>query len=1151
MPETTELATPDGTPLGRRLLAAVVLPVALLLVVGIYLTMQILRMSETAKWVDHTDEVIGLVNDLQRQIIDQETGVRGYLLTNDRLFLEPYERARPYELFDRLKSDVADNPEQASKLVEVRARYDLWLRDADAAVKGGMKLEPEATKAEHYRDRKRKMDDVRAAIAELLRGEEALRRSRVLSSDASTRTALYSGGALFLALGGVLAFVSRRQLGGLASTYNTMLESERRTREDLENEGWIRERQMTLAESVRGDKTVDEVARAAIEALASETGAVVGAFYVTEGGRWVRRGGFALDSKAPQYFDDGEGLVGQVGRDKKKVHIANAPKDILRVHSGTSDRKAVDLLVGAAVAEGSAEAVVELAFLEKPKERALALVDRVGDTIAIAIRSAKYRARLKELLEESQQQAEELQAQQEELRVANEELQQQGEALRGAHAMLEERKEELEASNAGLEAQRNALERAQRDLAERATDLARASQYKSEFLANMSHELRTPLNSTLILAKLLGDNEKGNLDAEQIKYAQTISSAGNDLLALINDILDLSKIEAGKVDVNATTTTLSQLLESVTRTFDPIAKSKNVAFHVKIEGGSDQVVTDVQRTQQVVKNLLSNAFKFTEKGSVTLSAKIDGTKVVIAVADTGIGIPKEHHSAIFEAFRQADGTTNRRFGGTGLGLSISRDLAKLLGGELLLDSAPGEGSTFTLVLPREVTAPRPNTIAPPSRTPLTTSTTTSAPLPTLASHASPARVVRMSHANGAHVTDDREGLDPRERILLVVEDDVAFADVLAALARQLDFQFLHATTSDDGIRLAMQHQPTAIVLDVGLPDHSGLSVLDRLKRDPATRHIPIHVVSAADHAQAALSMGAAGYLMKPVNREELVDVLKRLGDRFERVRRLLVVEDDEVQRDAIKRLLHADEIEIVAVPTVGEALEQLGKTTFDCVVTDLVLPDASGYELLERMAADERYSFPPVIVYTGRSLSADEEQRLRRYSSSIIVKGARSPERLVDEVTLFLHQVEASLPAERQRMLRQARDREAVFAGRKILIAEDDVRNVFALTSVLEPKGATVVLARNGREAVEAAEKHEDIDLVLMDIMMPEMDGIAAMQEIRKRGGRLGKLPIIALTAKVMKDDQERCLAAGANDFIAKPIDVEMLLSLARVWMHA
>ena len=1140
-PESSE------TSLGSRLLVAVVTPIVLLVVVGGLLTAQIIRMSETAHWVDRTDEVITRMNRLYRQIVDQETAVRGYILTGDVTFLEPFDRARPRNEFDALRLGVAESDAQKARLEDAIAAYEAWLLLSEPIAKNAVPI-AEARTAASLSARKRRMDVVRSTLVDLLRGEEVLRHERSAAADASTRTTLWTGGGLFAVIGLALAFVSRRQIGGLASTYNEMLSAERSTREALEAEGWLRSRQMTLAERIRGDRTTEAVAQAAIEALATETGAAVGAFYVTNGGGgWRRCGGYALDSEAPERFADGEGLVGQVGRDKKTAHLADAPADLLRVRSGAADRRAVDLLVGAAVADGAAEAVVELGFLKKPDRRALDLVDRVSDVLAIAVRSAKYRARLKELLEESQQQAEELQAQQEELRVANEELQQQGEALRGAHAQLEERKEELEASNAGLEAQRNALERAQRDLAEKASDLARASQYKSEFLANMSHELRTPLNSTLILAKLLSDNEKGNLDEEQVRFAQTISSAGNDLLALINDILDLSKIEAGKVDVNASATTLSQLLEPVTRTFEPVATNKNVAFDVKIDPGTAGLTTDIQRAQQVVKNLLSNAFKFTEKGQVTLSARIDGSNVVIAVSDTGIGIPKEHHAAIFEAFRQADGTTNRRFGGTGLGLSISRDLAKLLGGELRLESEPGHGSTFTLVLPREVSDARP---AP--------TTTTARPSISQASltHASPARVVRVAPAtngakSGAHVTDDRDGLDPRQRILLVVEDDIAFADVLASLARQLDFQFLHAATSDDGIRLAMQHQPTAIVLDVGLPDHSGLSVLDRLKRDPATRHIPVHVVSAGDHAQAALTMGAAGYLLKPVNREELVDVLKKLGERFERVRRLLVVEDDEVQRDAITRLLGADEIEIVAVPTVAEALDQLGKNTFDCVVTDLALPDATGYELLEKMAADERYSFPPVIVYTGRSLSADEEQRLRRYSSSIIVKGARSPERLLDEVTLFLHQVEASLPAERQRMLRQVRDREAVFAGRKILIAEDDVRNVFALTSVLEPKGATVVLARNGREAVEAAEKHDDIDLVLMDIMMPEMDGIAAMQEIRKRGGRLAKLPIIALTAKVMKDDQERCLAAGANDFIAKPIDVEMLLSLARVWMHA
>ena len=1116
-------------------MVAIVTPFALLLAVGLLLTIQIVRMMETADWIDHTDEVIGRLSDLQRQIIDQETGVRGYLLTGERVFLEPYERAHPLDAFDALRVLVADNPAQQARLSETRERYLTWVAQSLDIVRPGAALD-EHRSLENIRARKASMDAVRAAIGEMLRVEEGLRRERVAAAQSSNRTTFWGGGVLFGAAVAALALVSRRQLGGVARTYKGLLESERATSDKLEGEAWVRARHMTLSERARGDQPMEELGAAVLEELARSVGAVVGAFYVRAPGGWDRRAGYALDPASPAHFGEGEGLIGQAAREQTLMRVTDAPPDLLRVRSGTADRSPVELILAPACVEGDTEAVLELGLLKPAAPRAIDLVERVGETIGVAVRSATYRARLRELLEESQQQSEELQAQQEELRVANEELQQQGDALRGAHAQLEERKEELEVSNADLEAQRDALQRTQRELAENAANLSRASRYKSEFLANMSHELRTPLNSTLILAKLLGDNPAGNLNAEQVKFAETIYSAGNDLLALINDILDLSKIEAGKIDVHVERVTLARLLESITQTFEPLARDKGLAFEVQIEDPAAEIETDQKRVQQILKNLLSNAFKFTEKGGVSLRIVTRAGGVEMSVRDTGIGIAPHQHGIVFEAFRQADGTTNRKFGGTGLGLSISRNLAGLLGGDLRLQSSVGTGSTFTLALPERYVGA--GAVEVPARAPV------------IASPPPPAAARQPSAVASPAVHDDRERLERSQRALLIVEDDAAFAEILATLARQHDFQHLVAHTANEGVRLALEYLPNAILLDINLPDHSGLSVLDRLKRNASTRHIPIHVISAADNTQTALSMGAAGYLMKPVGRDELVSMLATLGQRFARVQRLLVVEDDAVQRDAIHRLLAVDGVEIVSVETVGDALKELGASTFDCVVTDLVLPDASGYDLLEQMGKDERYSFPPVIVYTGRSLSADEEQKLQRYSSSIIVKGVRSPERLLDEVTLFLHRVESELPPERQRMLRQARDREAVFAGRKILVAEDDVRNIFALTSILEPKGAELVLARNGREALEMLELHPDVALVLMDIMMPEMDGLTAMAEIRRRGGRFTRLPIIALTAKAMRDDQERCLAAGASDYLAKPLDVEVLLSLLRVWMH-
>jgi CheY-like chemotaxis protein len=560
--------------------------------------------------------------------------------------------------------------------------------------------------------------------------------------------------------------------------------------------------------------------------------------------------------------------------------------------------------------------------------------------------------------------------------------------------------------------------------------------------------------------------------------------------------------------------------------------------------------TDPQRLGQVLKNLLSNALKFTQQGSVALRvSRAPGNRLSFAVRDTGIGVPEDQQELIFEAFRQADGSTHRKHGGTGLGLSISRDLADLLGGSLTVASTPGQGSVFTLQVPIRLTA------APPTPAQRARSAPP-APQARPATSDMAARILQDAMP-AAQSRSDEAPADPQVpgRTILVIEDDERFAGILSDLAREMGFGCLLAHTASDGLAQAVQQSPNAIVLDINLPDFSGLGVLDQLKRNPQTRHIPVHVVSVADYAQEAMGRGAIGYALKPVKREELVHALQRLEAKFtQNMRRVLVVEDDDRQRESVRQLLARNDVEIVPAATAAAALNQLRETTFDCVVMDLNLPDMSGYELLQQMTEQDSVSFPPVIVYTGRALSRDEEQHLRRFSKSIIIKDARSPERLLDEVTLFLHQVEAELPPEHRQMLEQARSRDAGLEGRTVLVVEDDVRNVFALSSILEPTGLRVEIARNGREALDALERagsdgHASIDLVLMDIMMPEMDGYTAMREIRTRP-EWRRLPIIALTAKAMKDDQEKCLAAGANDYIAKPLDVERLLSLVRVWMR-
>jgi CheY-like chemotaxis protein/signal transduction histidine kinase/CHASE3 domain sensor protein len=1120
--------------LAQRLTVAMVTPLVLLIVLGVVLGRQILQMAEDARWVDHSDQVVSTANRTILEVLEQETALRGFLLSEDAALLEPFRRVNPGSAFDRLNALSGDNPAQQRRFGEARRRWEEWLALAtvrDPAAELRAKREPSALQA-----RKGKMDAFRESMRLAVDVEVGLRKARVEASDASTQATKVMFLALVAGAAFVLAFLSRRQLSSIATVFSEALAAEKKARDAVESEAWIRTGQAQIAAAVQGEKSVEELGDVCLQTLAKYTRAEVGAFFTRDHGHWRRRAGFGIDSRAagPDSFPMGEGLVGRAALAGELMDLTEVPAQFLDVRSGTGSVTPIELFLIPARADAETVAVLEFGFLREVSLETRSLLARIGENIANAVRSSEYKQHLRDLLEETQRQAEELQTQQEELRVSNEELEQQSQALQQSQARLENQQTELEQINTQLEEQTQALAGERDNLARAQRELQRTSDYKSEFLANMSHELRTPLNSSLILAKLLADNREGNLTGEQVKFAQTIYSAGNDLLTLINDILDLSKIEARKLDVHPEDVPLKRVTEDLLQTFKPIADQRHLSLSVELEGKLPETLyTDSTRLLQILKNLLSNALKFTERGSVTLRVReASGQKLCFDVKDTGIGIPPEQHGVIFEAFRQADGTTNRRYGGTGLGLSISRDLALLLGGELTLESAAGQGSTFTLTLP--VAHDFSQSVPPP------------APAQRVATRA-PAQP-RTPAPPAVNVEDDRDRLSASDRSMLIIEDDVPFSHVLRDLAHELDFRVLLAHTAADGLALAEQHRPSGIVLDVVLPDRSGLSVLDALKHNPTTRHIPVHVVSGSDFTKTALEMGAAGYAIKPVEREQLVDALRKLEHQFtQRVRRVLVVEDDEAHRHGTCRLLEADDVETVAVGTAAEALEKLRAMTFDCMVLDLSLPDRTGFDLLEEMQK-EQYGFPPVIVYTGKSLSRDEEQKLQRFSQSIIIKGAHSPERLLDEVTLFLHQVESKLPPDRQRMLRDARHREAAFEGRRILIVEDDVRNVFALTSALEPRGAKVEIARNGREALTHLKEKPGVDLVLMDIMMPEMDGLEATREIRKIP-ELRKLPIIALTAKAMADDRENCLAAGANDYIAKPLDVDKLLSLTRVWM--
>ncbi|MCH8686570.1 response regulator [Sphingosinicellaceae bacterium A1X5R2] len=942
-----------------------------------------------------------------------------------------------------------------------------------------------------------------------------------------------------------------------------------RNRLAIRREEWLQAGQVNLALRLGGEQRLDQLGENILGFLSEHMGAQAGAIFTRNGDGFHRIAtyGTPADAPVPERFHLSDGLLGQAVKDKRGFTLAPVPDNYLYFGSALGRGKPRSLVIAVARADGMVNAVMELGLPGAVDPVCTELLNRVSEVIGVAIRSAEYRARLQELLEETQQQAEELQQQSEELRAANEELEAQTRALQDSQSRLEVQQSELEETNAqleeqaqALEAQRDELSRAQATLEEQASELERASQYKSEFLANMSHELRTPLNSLLIMARLLADNRDGNLTPDQVKYAETIEISGNDLLVLINDVLDISKIEAGHLELNLRRVRIAPILSKLQTAFEASATEKGLNLRTELLPElPKEIETDPQRVEQVLRNFLSNAVKFTEKGEVTLMAgrTADG-RLAFTVRDTGIGIPAEQQEVIFDAFRQADGTISRKYGGTGLGLSISRELARLLGGEITVESRPGEGSAFSLILPENYAAAAQ---AAPMPQMAQTPTARSLPLtPPKAQAARPAQppaprsVTKGDEERPRAFEDDRERLTGDSRIILVVEDDPAFARILYDLAHEVGFACLVAETADEGVVMARQYLPQAVILDIGLPDHTGLSVLDRIKRDVRTRHIPVHIVSVSDYAHLALSYGAAGYMLKPVKREELVRVLEGLEAQLaQRMRRVLIVEDDANQLESLRLLLATRDVETVNARTAAECLGKLSAGIFDCMVLDLNLPDMSGLDLLEKLSLDEAVSFPPVIVYTGKELSADEELRLRKYSKSIIIKGARSPERLLDEVTLFLHQVVSELPELQRNMLTKSLSRDSALEGRHILVVEDDIRNVYALTSIFEPHGASVRIARNGIEALRALEETSQpdarpVDLVLMDVMMPEMDGLTAMREIRRRP-EWKTLPIIALTAKAMAHDQEQCLAAGANDYLAKPLDVDKLLSLVRVWM--
>ncbi len=933
----------------------------------------------------------------------------------------------------------------------------------------------------------------------------------------------------------------------------------------IKNQDWLKSGMAELGVTLSGDRNVQDLTREGISFLVKYLNAQLGLFYLKEDDTdLVLYGTYAFNDRKGNHnrLKMGEGLAGQAAMEQQMILFNDVGEGAAALNYSVNEKIPPHYILVPLVTENELAGVIQIGSMTPFTELHKRFVEQASGPMAVALQTSRSRSRVKQLLDQTQIQADRLQVQQEELQQTNEELEEQTRALKASEETLQAQQEELRVVNEELEERTKLLEeqrdnirlknleleKAWKEIGQKAKDLETASQYKSEFLANMSHELRTPLNSIIVLSQLLSENRGGNLTKKQLEFSRTIHSSGSDLLALINEILDLSKIESGKIDIHPEMINLETVMDQLRQMFFPLTEKKGLELITDILPGTPaEIFTDFQRLQQILNNLLSNAVKFTEKGTVRITAGLvssfgdisspafhDGQLLAFRVSDTGIGIAPDKMKVIFEAFQQADGTTSRKFGGTGLGLTISRSFARILGGEIQVSSSEGKGTAFTLILPltyqpvplqKEQADPSPVTFsAPPENT----------------------EPKEYSKTHGHQDVNAGE----MERLLLIIEDDASFSEVIKDLAEERGYRCLVAPDGESGLTLALKYRPGAIILDIGLPDISGWEVLDRLKENPATRHIPVHFMSAYEKTADALRLGAIGFLTKPVSVEKMNAAFRRIEEVISKpVKKLLVVEDDPAMRRSIVELIGNGDVQTTSVGKGMEACALLEQESFDCLILDLGLEDMSGFDLLEKIRKNSRIAAIPTIIYTGKELTRQEEEKLQRYADSIIIKGIRSPERLLAETTLFLHRVESNLPRDKQEMLRMIYNKEEVFAGKTILLVDDDSRNLFALTSVLEERGIVVITATNGREGLGKLRENPAIDLVLMDLMMPEMDGIESISLIRK-DPEYNKIPVIALTAKAMKEDRQKCLEAGANDYLSKPVDNQKLLSLLRVWLH-
>jgi len=1203
-------------PLQRKIILAIGALLALFVAACIANLVSLGRENDTRAWATHTYVVLLTLSDVGADAQQRQVAARGYMLNQTDTEYADFEAADRdlVTSMGKLRTLTADNPLQQGRIDRLQDMLDRWKIEA---LKNGLEpmraignpVTPEAALArdgirrDYFARRTVVMTDIRKLIDDMAATERTLLDKRNAALDATlaaTQTIDILSLVLCLLTGAAVIFMTFRlitrplvrmtELMTRLAGHDHTIEVGQRSRRDeigeiaralqvfkdmaIETAGqtWLKSSVTTVSNRLQECTTYREFADALVTEMVTSLKAGVGVFYIyrEESHRLELTGsyGFRQRRHVTAEYALGEGLVGQAAANQQTIVLQDIPEDYTRIHSGTGEAAPRSVVVVPVVSRDTLLGVIEIASFEHLTGLQERLIDELMPIVALSLENLARALRTRDLLEQTQSQADELRTSEEalrhqqdalqatnsELHAKTAELQEQSQRLIASEEELRVQTEELHASNEELREkgltlnhQKDALEALQKETHEKAEELARASQYKSEFLANMSHELRTPLNSLLILSRSLADNDEENLTGEQVESARIIHDAGSNLLRLINDILDLSKVEAGKMELMVDTLPLADLARTLGRTFNHVAQEKKLAFEVKLEDGlPGSIQTDAGKLEQVVNNLLSNAFKFTASGSVrvrigrpaanaSLPAGLEPARAIcISVTDSGIGIPPEKFQRVFHAFEQVDASTSRQYGGTGLGLAISRRIAMLMGGDITLESEVGAGSTFTIFLPEEAPAHAVDRVEPVSFEQAAAEAT----LPL-----SPSLITES-------IDDDRATIAPGDTTILVVEDDPAFARILADMIHRKGHRVLAAADGETGLTLARQYRPTGILLDVMLPGMDGWTVIERLKHDAATRHIPVHFISATDDASRGMELGAVGFLTKPVSRESIGTAFDRLLHFAEgRTRHLLVVDDDASARAAVRTLLKDDNVVIDDAASGEEALAKTNDVAYDCIVLDLGLPGMSGMEFLERLSQSGHT--PPVVVYSGRDLSREESMKIRQYTDSIVVKGARSPDRLLDEVSLFLHSIrQGGSAAAVERTTPAGGMDEAGLRGRRILLVDDDMRNLFALSKVLRGKGIDVVMAQDGQKALDVLDKDPELELVLMDIMMPVMDGYDTMRAIRAKPA-VANVPIIALTAKAMRGDREKCLEAGANDYLSKPIDVDRLLSMIRVWLPA